>query len=402
MKNRPAPTEIYVEFQSVDISNVTVVGEFGKILRKEADNLYSEVLLSNGWNMISVPLQVDDMSKETLFPTAVSRAWWYNNGYVGEDILSQGRGYWLKYDNPDTTELWGTRFDGTIPVRSGWNMVGPYDYNVDTSLIVYTPANIRLSKFWGYSNGYIAESILKSGKGYWIKISEDGILDLSGALAKTNVKENLAEKNEWGSIQITDNADRTMTLYGTGDASEVSMNLLPPVPPHGIFDARYSSGRLVEEIGENGKEIVINSAIYPIKIKTEGMDLRIFDNVDGENFDVKLNDGEELFISNERINRLLISSDQFRELPTQYTLFQNYPNPFNPSTTIKYALPKDGRVRIDLYNILGERISELVNSDMKAGYHEVVFNADGLASGIYFYRMHSNDFIAVKKIILLK
>jgi hypothetical protein len=87
---------------------------------------------------------------------------------------------------------------------------------------------------------------------------------------------------------------------------------------------------------------------------------------------------------------------------------QNYPNPFNPSTSIKYAIPNESNVRIIVYNLIGQKITELVNGTQTAGYHEVTFNADNLSSGIYFYKIIAIDensnkqFSSTKKMLLLK
>ena len=89
-------------------------------------------------------------------------------------------------------------------------------------------------------------------------------------------------------------------------------------------------------------------------------------------------------------------------IPTEYALNQNYPNPFNPTTTIEFALPKAGNVKLVVYDVLGREVSELVNSEMDAGYHKVTFNATNLASGIYFYSIKAGDFSNVKKLMLLK
>jgi pectinesterase len=89
-------------------------------------------------------------------------------------------------------------------------------------------------------------------------------------------------------------------------------------------------------------------------------------------------------------------------LPTKYELYQNYPNPFNPTTSIKYQLPKNGKVKISVYDILGSEIYKLVNEEQAAGSYEVKFNAANLASGVYFYRIEASDFIQSKKMILLK
>lgn len=94
--------------------------------------------------------------------------------------------------------------------------------------------------------------------------------------------------------------------------------------------------------------------------------------------------------------------------PNQFTLAQNYPNPFNPATTIKYSLPFDSKVRISIYNALGQRIEDLLNETKEAGNHEVQFMANALTSGVYLYeivavsRENGREFRSVKKMTLLK
>ncbi len=89
-------------------------------------------------------------------------------------------------------------------------------------------------------------------------------------------------------------------------------------------------------------------------------------------------------------------------LPRQFSLSQNYPNPFNPSTTIKYALPKAQLVILKIYNVLGQEVATLVNGEQAAGYYQVNFNADRLASGVYFYVLRTQSFSSVHKMLLLK
>ncbi len=88
--------------------------------------------------------------------------------------------------------------------------------------------------------------------------------------------------------------------------------------------------------------------------------------------------------------------------PTEYYLLQNYPNPFNPSTTIKYSIPESGNVKLIVYNFLGEKVATLVNGYKEAGTYRVNFNASKLSSGVYYYKIQSNRFSEVKKMILLR
>jgi hypothetical protein len=87
---------------------------------------------------------------------------------------------------------------------------------------------------------------------------------------------------------------------------------------------------------------------------------------------------------------------------TNYVLYQNYPNPFNPITTIRYELPQDGVVTLELFDILGQKVKTIVNQFQKANRYEVTLNSAGLASGVYIYRMKANDFIISKKMLLIR
>jgi hypothetical protein len=90
-------------------------------------------------------------------------------------------------------------------------------------------------------------------------------------------------------------------------------------------------------------------------------------------------------------------------IPTKFQVFQNYPNPFNPSTIIRFTLPQQSLVKLEVYDILGQRVKELINTELTAGTHEVLFNASTLASGVYFYMLNVKDkFFDVKKMILLR
>ncbi len=88
-------------------------------------------------------------------------------------------------------------------------------------------------------------------------------------------------------------------------------------------------------------------------------------------------------------------------IPMEYGI-ENYPNPFNPVTHIRFALPKPSHVKIELFNIRGQRIITLLDAQKDASYHTIVFDASRIATGVYFYRMQADKFVDVKKMMLLR
>ncbi len=88
--------------------------------------------------------------------------------------------------------------------------------------------------------------------------------------------------------------------------------------------------------------------------------------------------------------------------PSGFSLSQNYPNPFNPSTKIKFSLARESNVKLEIYNTLGQRVETLINQKMQAGEHEYNFNASGLSSGVYLYKINADNNVQVRKMVLLK
>ena len=93
---------------------------------------------------------------------------------------------------------------------------------------------------------------------------------------------------------------------------------------------------------------------------------------------------------------------EVKAIPKQYELLQNYPNPFNPSTSIKFQIPGSSFVNIKVYDITGREVETLVNEEKSAGSYEVNFNTEGLSSGIYFYKLRTDNFTETKKMLLIK
>jgi hypothetical protein len=88
--------------------------------------------------------------------------------------------------------------------------------------------------------------------------------------------------------------------------------------------------------------------------------------------------------------------------PKEFVLEQNYPNPFNPNTTIKYYVPGNSFVTIKIYDVLGNELKTLINDEKSAGYYKIDFDASQFSSGIYIYELKSNEFVASKKMLLIR
>jgi len=90
-------------------------------------------------------------------------------------------------------------------------------------------------------------------------------------------------------------------------------------------------------------------------------------------------------------------------IPDKYNLYQSYPNPFNPSTVIEFSLPEEvANVKLSVYNALGEKVAELVNTSLTAGKYRYQWNAQDLTTGMYIYELRTDNFVSVKKMLLIK
>lgn len=99
---------------------------------------------------------------------------------------------------------------------------------------------------------------------------------------------------------------------------------------------------------------------------------------------------------------LIVSVDEGAEIPGELTLRQNYPNPFNPKTTIEFSIKGLSPATLKIYNLIGEEVAVLVNEVLSAGSYRIVWNAEDLPSGVYFYRLKTDGFIETRKMILLR
>lgn len=156
-------------------------------LKKHLPTVSVTNALLTGWNMVSVPVEVSDFHKATLYPSSLSSVFSYNGSYHVTDPLSNGPGYWIKMGtNPGSVNYTGLRIDSLqIPLITGWNLIGSVSHDVPKTKIITVGTSV-ISNYFGYSGGgYSIVDTIKAGKGYWVKVNQNGSLILGSGGAST-------------------------------------------------------------------------------------------------------------------------------------------------------------------------------------------------------------------------
>jgi hypothetical protein len=374
--------------------------------------------VTDGWNLISLRLLPPDPPKKVLFPTAISPAFTYAppSGYTAQDTLAPGEGFWLKFGGAQVTPYTGDSIMAdTIEVKSGWNMVGAISNPVPVNSITQIPGGIVRSPFFGFSGSYFVAASLQAGRGYWVRVGSDGKLVLHSGAANPPASAGLADEFEsFSSLVICDAAGRSQTLYLGSGVNRSDSYALPPLPPEGGFDARFSNGSLVEfPGGTSPKEfpILISTTLYPVTVswnirpEMAGVSLLVDDHATG------MKESGSAVIPGPQ-SRVGVSITGAETQPARFSLGQNYPNPFNPKTVFPFVLARPSIVTLKVYDVSGQEIATVLNRrPMGAGRQQAGFDASMLSSGVYLYRLIAEPaaggkfpegFDGVRKMLLLR
>jgi len=163
-------------------SELFIVSFNGNIYKFNPGSACLDVELSTGWNLVSVPFLNNNMSGTNIFSNSSSEVFGFDNGYFIADTLVNGNGYWVKYNNSQPLQICGERISFPIEVSAGWNLIGPFDKQVAVENISSNPPDIIISPFFGYDSGYSIVDTLILGKGYWVKTSANGIIQINEEL----------------------------------------------------------------------------------------------------------------------------------------------------------------------------------------------------------------------------
>jgi hypothetical protein len=263
-------------------------------------------------------------------------------------------------------------------------------------------------------------STISTGKGHWLKSSQDGTLILQHGPSNSHSQRPASSADPLtglNSMTIADAAGNSHTLYfGTGTASHVMAEdyALPPLPPPGCFDVRFDNGGEVLFFSQKSEAAInIQSVHYPLTIRWDlphaSDTLYSLDDAASGSLIATLTKSGTISVPSASKLILHAASGVVRnELPAEFSLAQNMPNPFNPSTRIAFALPRRSIVHMTIYSLMGQVVAQLADGEFEAGFHSVDWSPS-LASGLYFYRLEAvpldgerNLFSSTKKMLFLK
>jgi hypothetical protein len=233
---------------------------------------------------------------------------------------------------------------------------------------------------YAYENGYVQRDEMEAGVGYWSKFDETG--ETVHYIGEQMLKYNVYVKKRWNIIG--------------GLSVPLAVNDVQSIPPGLVVSPFY---------GYDTSGYFTADTLYP-----------------GRAYWVKVSEDATLVLSSQTenisaANRVRIVAfgelpppppeeadirHRTKNIPNQFALEQNYPNPFNPATTIRFRLQVSGFTSLKVYDMFGREVAVLVNETLPAGDHEVEWDAEGVASGVYFYKLVAGNFIDVKKAIVIK
>ncbi len=166
-----------------------------------------------GWNMVALPLRPADARRSVLYPTATSKAYRFKlgTGYIEDDTLDIGNGYWVNFGATGALTYGGTGVDSaTFALDAGWNLIGGISADVRVAQVLQSPASSLSSAFFYYANGYFVDTLVRAGKAYWVKTSRACQITLKGRLGATDL------------------------MLPMTDVASLRTDELPPPPPVGV------------------------------------------------------------------------------------------------------------------------------------------------------------------------
>ncbi len=372
-----------------------------------------EVVFQTDWNLIGLPLEVEDPYYTAVFPNAIPGTLYLFDGtYTQTQELINGTGYWLRFDEQAMVTITGNLIQElSINLATDWNLISGISEVLEVSQIT-DPDNILIpGTFYGFEDTYNQVSQLEPGKGYWVRTNNSGEILLSASLRTTNMMKIVQVPEDANTIKYGD-----QILY-FGNNIEVENPLsysLPPKPLAPSTDIRFLGDTKLCSTDECVIEVMNPNEVFHINY-----DLQLCDNLELSQSSVScgwklVNEktGKEYSLSGNgsikitgNVSELILRKSTSLQTPTEYSLFPAHPNPFNPVTTIRFSVPvvdTKHTVSLRVYDITGKLVETLVDEKLTPGNHSVNWNAVGFSSGMYFIFLEGDGKRQIQKVVLMK
>lgn len=373
-----------------------------------------------GWNLVSLPVRPSDNKWNKVYPNAqgTTPIKFAQDIYQIEEELRVGSGYFIRFPHKDTSIISGilvkriARDIYPVPVYEGWNTIGALSVDANAKDIVFQPINqntnppqqVPFTFVYGYNTdrGYQAVSVLKPGKGYWIKSTGEGYYSLTAPTTRSTIiaGDQDAVLAAGARVMVRDNDARENMLYLTeGRVNVNAKNFdLPPTPPSDMFDARFGNNAFVENSAN--PMLRFQGVSYPvtINVSNNAAGYNVVDAATG-NILGSVNKGSgSIVIRDENVKAVrLLSSESNEGFSMKAT-----PNPTEGKAQISFNLPETQQVTVTVYNAMGQAVSTLMNQVATKGQNMVNFDASNLSSGSYLVKVVAGDFVAVQTVTVTK
>ena len=360
----------------------------------------------SSWNIVGLPLEVEDANYQSLFPNAQSGTLYsFDLTYQLEEYLELGTGYLLKLTSGVPVTFTGTSINElTISLSQGWNLFS----GLSTSLLpedVYADEIVQIGTIYGLDGVYYSPESVDPGMGYWVRATQDGDITLSSTtIALKEVEQNnyLSDAN---TIVLSSGSYSTTLFFGKDIPEGEDLKYsLPPTIPKMAFDARFSGDT----------KVLLESNEIEILNRFKKLTIEYYIKIDAGkymNWELKSQSGGQFIL--EGSGEITVPAEQrftlnrVSQLPKPFILNQNFPNPFNNKTSIHYYVPVNKHVTIQIITLTGTLVKTLINKSQVTGYHQVDWNGmdmknNTVSSGIYIYRLTTGDHSLTGKCIFLK
>ena len=360
-----------------------------------------------GWNLVGLPLEIENALYSNLFPESIEGTLYsFDNTYIPDSILILGYGYWLKFNNAGSTALTGIPINElSISLSEGWNLISGISISVDINTIIDVNDLIVSGTIYGFDGTYVSAEMIDPGVGYWLRSYEDGEITISSnsTLSAKTTREKTTLLEHANTLTLNN-----QTLYfGVEIPEDEKLSYsLPPKPPAGAFDVRFPGNW--KYCGNDGVIEIMNpheilEIQYDIQNNEKWEIIPVIANGTKWSATIPMNGKKKITLDSD-IEKLVLRKSQSTTIPQKFALPPAYPNPFNQSTTISFDIPNaTGRhTFVYLYDITGKLAATLINKVLPAGSHVVTWDPKSLSSGLYIVQLKAGNKTFNQKLTFLK